>query len=168
MINLLLAAVLVGVAAYTDITKMKIYNKHVGVFFLIGAVSIMVQKQYELLLSAALVLAIYLFFYTGSGILSNIAVNMGLMPLPEGAKPLGGGDVKLAVVLALFLGHLPVLYGTVAGLIMMVIWQGVKRWRYTGSPQGLAEVALGRVHAPAAFGPFLGACSLGFAASICM
>ena len=160
MVNLVIAAALIGITSYTDITAMKIYNKHVGIFFLLGLISAVWLGNYHLLGSAALVFAIYLFFYTGGRVMSNLAVSLGLMPLPDGASPMGGGDVKLAVTLALLLGHYPVLYGTIAGALLLVLWQGVKQWQVCGSPKGIADVALGRIHAPAAFGPFLGTCSL--------
>jgi len=92
--------------------------------------------------------------------MSNIALALGLPPLPEGKGPLGGGDVKLAVTLALLLGHFPVLYGTLAGTMMLVLWQGVRQWQIVGSPRGVANVALGRVHAPCCFAPFLGSCTI--------
>ena len=159
-VNLALATLLTGITTYTDIRSMKIYNMHVAVFFGLGLLSVVVQKQYSLLVSAGLILALYLFFYAGSGIMSNIAISFGLMPIPEGQSPLGGGDVKLAVVLALLMGHYPVLLGTLAGVLLLVLWQGLKLWKQTGSAKAAVDLALGRVHAPAPFGPFLGVCSL--------
>ena len=156
IVHLILAALLAGIAAYTDIKVMKIYNKHLAVFFALGLLLMTLQRRYDLLVSAGLVLALYLFLYYGGRTMSNIAVSLGLMPLPSGARPMAGGDLKLAVTLALLLGHYPVLYGTMAGVLLLVAWQGVKRWRFTGSPRAIADVALGRVHAPAAFGPWLG------------
>ena len=163
MINLALAAALTCIATYTDLTSMKIYNKHVAAFFVLGVLSVGWQGQYSLLISAGLIFILYLFFYAGGRTMSGIAMNLGLSPIPDGKSPMGGGDVKLAVVLALLIGHYPVLYGTLAGVILMVIWQGLKLWRCTGSPKAMADVALGRIHAPAPFGPFLGVCSLGAA-----
>ena len=160
MIGLILAVILVGITSYTDVTAMKIYNRHLVVFFLSGLFLIGWQGEYSLLMSATLIFAIYLIFYTGSRIMSNVAQTLGLPPLPEGANPLGGGDVKLAVTLALLLGHFPVLYGTLAGTMMLVLWQGVKQWQIVGSPRGVADVALGKVHAPCPFAPFLGCCSI--------
>jgi len=160
MVNLVLAAALTGITTYTDIKSMKIYNKHITVFFLLGLVAVVLQGQYYLLVSAGLMLVLYLFFYAGSKYMSNIAIQFGLMPIPEGKSPMGGGDVKLAVVLALLIGHFPVLYGTLTGVLLLVIWQGIKHWKITGSPKAIIDVALGRIHAPAPFGPFLGVCSL--------
>ena len=160
MVNLALAAILTGIATYTDIKTTIIYNKHTIAFFLLGLLSVAWYKQYNLLLSAGIIFLLYLFFYAGGSIMSNIAVNLGMMPPPEGSTPMGGGDVKMAVVLALLIGHIPVLLGTVAGALLMVLCRGVKQWRVTGSPSGMVDVAFGRVHAPVAFGPYLGICSL--------
>ena len=160
VVNLALATLLTGIATYTDLQSRKIYNAHVAVFFGLGLLSAVWQKQYFLFSSAGLILALYLFFYAGGAIMSNIAVNFGLMPLPEGQSPLGGGDVKLAVVLALLVGHFPVLYGTLSGVLLLVLWQGLKVWKQTGSARAAVDLALGRIHAPAPFGPFLGVCSL--------
>ena len=163
MVNLALAAVLAGIATYTDLKSMKIYNRHLAVFFILGLSSAAWQGQYVLLISAGLILALYLVFYSGARFMSGIAMSFGLMPIPEGKSPMGCGDVKLAAVLALLIGHFPVLYGTLAGVILLVIWQGLKLWLNTGSPAAMMDVALGRVHAPAPFGPFLGFCSVGAA-----
>ena len=160
MVNLVLAAILTGIATYTDIKSKIIYNKHTVAFFLLGLLSVAWYKQYYLLLSAGIVILLYLFFYAGGSFMSKIAVNLGMIPPPEGSPPLGGGDVKLAVVMALLIGHIPVLLGTVAGALLLVLCQGVKQWRITGSPSGMADVALGRVHALVSFGPYLGLCSL--------
>ena len=161
VVNFVLAVVLTGIVTYTDIKSMKIYNAHVVLFFGLGLISLLAQRQYSLLISAALILALYLFFYAGGGIMSNIALNFGLMPIPEGQSPIGGGDVKLAAALALLLGHYPVLYGTLVGVLFLVLWSGLRLWKQTGCAQSVVDLALGRAHAaPAPFGPFLGVCSL--------
>ena len=160
MLNLVLAAFLAVVATYSDLKYMKIYNKQILVFFGLGLLLVFLQGQYFLLISFLIVLAIYIFLYSGGRVMSKMAINIGLLPIPDGKKPVAGGDVKLAATMALLLGHFPVLYGTLAGVLLMALWQGIKLWRVSGSASAVADVALGRANAPAPFSPFLGVCSI--------
>lgn len=160
MVNLSLATLLVGIISYTDARLGKIYNKHLIPFFITGMVLAMVQKQYHLIFSAVVVFAFYYFFYSANGLISYVSVSLGGRAVPTGKSPLAGGDLKLATTLALLLGHFPVLYGTLFGILLLNLVCGLKLWRVTGSVKSVAEVAMGKVHAPAAFGPYLGGCTL--------
>ncbi|RKO65701.1 prepilin peptidase [Desulfofundulus salinus] len=58
---------------------------------------------------------------------------------------IGGGDMKLAPGLALFLGPLPVLYGVALASAIFAIWGGLKAWRGTGRPAAFLMVLVGRM-----------------------
>lgn len=155
-INLILAIALVAITTYTDVKERKIYNKHVYPAMGLALIFILLQEQYQLLLSAAIVCVFFCFLYYGSNFISKIAIMTGALPLAPGEKAIGGGDVKLPVALSLLVGHMPVLYGTAMAGIIMIGYYGIRTWQACGTIKAFADVALGRVHMPTAFAPFLG------------
>ncbi|WP_031516644.1 A24 family peptidase [Desulfofalx alkaliphila] len=161
LVQLGLAATFVGITTYTDAKQMKIYNKHVFPFFLIGFALAVISKNYELLISAVIVFGVFLFIYNGGRVMSKLIASMGGLPLSSGQKPMAGGDVKLATTLALYLGFLPVLYGTILACVFMVVLAGIKAWRTTGNSMAVAFVATGKMPAkPVPIGALMGPCSL--------
>ncbi|SFH34155.1 Type IV leader peptidase family protein [Desulfotomaculum arcticum] len=156
--NLVLAGVLATMASYTDLKDELIYNKHVFPFLLLGVALAVVQQRYDLLLSGGIVFAFYFFIYAAKNTLAKLTVMLGGIPLPGDEEPIGGGDVKLSVALALFIGHIPVLAGTVLASILLLVIHGVKIWRATGSPVSVLYMATAKLPSakPVAFGYLLG------------
>lgn len=145
------------VTFYTDIKEKMIYNRHVFPFILIGLVLDIVTRQYYLLLSGLIVFALYALLFYAKNLITKIAVSLGGIGISQHDDAMGGGDVKLSLALALFLGALPVLYGTVLASVLIVIGAGVKAWKTTGSPSAVAYIATGKLPAPPmAFGALLG------------
>lgn len=164
VINLIFASILAVITAYTDAKKMIIYNKHVYPFMIIGLLLAIIQRRYDLLFSALIVFGVYYAVYAGGKFLSRLNVALGGIALPENETAMGGGDLKLSVALALFIGHMPVLYGTILAAVLMLIFSGVKAWAVTGSPMAIAYVAGGKLPSkPVSFGVLLGPCAVAIA-----
>ncbi len=126
-INIAFAGALAAVCAWTDIKSMTIYNRHTYPAAAIGILYSIATAQYSHLYGALAVFAMYLFLYI----------------LARGK--LGGGDLKLAVALSLFLGMEPVICGSIlAGLVLMA-WGFASAWRSTGQVKAGVMVALGRL-----------------------
>lgn len=161
IVNLGLAGILAGITAFTDLKAMKIYNKHVFPFAAIGVILAIYQGRYDLILSGLMVFGIYLFFYAGGRFLSKILMAVGGVPIPAGQKPMGGGDVKLAATLAFFVGHMPVLYGTIMACFMIILYVGIRAWINTGSIMAFAYTATAKLPSkPAPMGVLLGPCTV--------
>lgn len=161
MVNFILAGTLALIAAYTDYKERMIYNKHVFVFIVLAAMSDVIQKRYNLLVSGLIIFAFYLFIYFAGQFISRLAQSIGGIGLPKGETAMGGGDVKLSFALALLLGHVPVLIGTIMAAFMMIIGAGISAWRTTGSPMAIAYTATGKLPGtPMAFGMLLGPCTV--------
>lgn len=119
-VNLTIAAALAGVCAWTDASKTKdgeykllVPNWVVFPGFIAGVVLCLLDKRYNLLFAALLVFVLFSYF--------RIRYNVG------------GGDLKLAVTLALLLGLEPVLYGTILASMLMLVYGMVKVKRMGGS-----------------------------------
>lgn len=144
-----------------------IYNKHVFPFIIIGLVLNIVTRQYYLLLSGLIVFFLYALLFYAKTLITKIAVSLGGIGISQHDDAMGGGDVKLSLALALFLGALPVLYGTVLASILIIIGAGVKAWKATGTPSAVVYIATGKLPAPPmAFGALLGPCSVIFSVII--
>lgn len=91
---------------------MKIYNRHVYPAVIVGLIFCFVTGQYFNIFGAVAVFLIYLLFFA-----------LGKM---------GGGDLKLATALTLFLGPVPVFYGSALAGAGMALWGGIQAWRATG------------------------------------
>lgn len=122
-INLLLALPLVLICARTDIKSMTIYNRHTYPAAAVGLIYSLATAQYAHLYGALIVFAMYLLlFILGKG-------------------KMGGGDLKLAVALSLFIGYEPVIYGSIlAGLVLMG-WGFVTTLLRTGFKAGVLVAA---------------------------
>lgn len=150
------AILLVAVASYTDIKEGKIYNKHTVPVFVIGIMLAVIQKRYDLILGAVIAFGFFYIFFAFPGFVNKLAKAFGSVPVPEGKRAMGGGDVKLATALAVYTGYLPVLYGTALGALAAIVINGFKLWRATGTPQSVFYLAAGKISQPVAFGPYLG------------
>lgn len=147
---------MVAVASYTDIKEGMIYNKHTVPALVIGIILAVIQKRYDLLLSAVIVFSFFYIFFAFPSFVNKLAKAFGAVPVSEGKRAMGGGDVKLATALAVYTGYLPVLYGTALGALAAIIINGIKLWRVTGTPQSVLYLAAGKISQPVAFGPYLG------------
>ncbi|MCL6612986.1 MAG: prepilin peptidase [Peptococcaceae bacterium] len=126
-INFILAGMLAAICAWTDMKSMTIYNRHTYPAAVIGTVYSIATAQYSHLYGALVVFAMYLFLFILAG------------------GKLGGGDLKLAVALSLFLGMEPVICGSIlAGLVLMA-WGFASTWHRTGQVKAGVMVALGRL-----------------------
>jgi Flp pilus assembly protein protease CpaA len=156
-----LAALLAAITAYTDATKMKIYNKHTYPFIVLGTVLALYKGNYHLILSASIILGVYYLIYAGGHFMAKLFAVTGALPPGKGESPLGGGDLKLAVALALYLGHYPVLYGTLLTSVILFAVAGTRAWATTGSPMAMIYMAAGKLPSKAMpMGLFLGPCTL--------
>jgi Flp pilus assembly protein protease CpaA len=160
-INIGLAAILSCIAFYTDLKDKLIYNRHVFPFIMAGMALAAYRKHYYLLVSGLIVFAMYVFIFSARKLFARLASAMGGVGIPESEHPVGGGDVKLSLALALFLGALPVLYGTILAAILLIVCFGLKAWKATGSPMAALYAAAGKLPGPPmAFGAILGPCSV--------
>ncbi|MFZ5650945.1 MAG: A24 family peptidase [Bacillota bacterium] len=124
-VNLILAGILTAICTYTDIKSMTIYNRHTYPAAVTGLVYSIATAQWSHLYGSLVILSIYLFFFLSG--------------------KMGGGDLKLAVAMSLFLGHEPVLCGSIlAGLVLMA-WGFVRTWYRTGQLKQGVLVAAGRL-----------------------
>lgn len=142
-INLLLAGVLVAVCAWTDIKSMTIYNRHTYPAAVAGIIYCAVTAQYAHLAGALIVFVMYLLlFILGKG-------------------KMGGGDLKLAVALSLFIGYEPVIYGSILAAVLMMAWGFARTWYKTGQLTSGVLVAAGKLPGGAMpFGAMMGPGSL--------
>jgi Flp pilus assembly protein protease CpaA len=139
--NFWLAGILVAICTWTDICKMTIYNRYTYSAIITGLIYCILTAQYSNLAGTLVVLAIYLFFFlTGK---------------------MGGGDLKLAVALSLFLGMQAVILGSLLAGIVMLIFGFAMTWYKTGQLQAAVLVAIGKLPGGAVpFGAILGPASL--------
>lgn len=141
--NLIPAGILAGICAWTDIKSRHIYNKHTLPALAAGVIYAVLTGQCVHLYGSLAVFAVYfLLFVAGKG-------------------KIGGGDVKLAVPLSLFLGYEAVILGSLlAGLVLMA-WGFAFTWYRTGNIRAGALVALGRLPGgEVPYGAVLGPASL--------
>lgn len=123
-INLSLAAILAGICAWSDAKTMIIPNKYTYPFTAIGLILCLVTRQYSMIFGALTIFAVYLLLMTFS---------------------MGGGDLKLATALTLFLDLEPVLYGTLLAAVVMCVYGVVKTLRTTGEVSAAIGVLIGKV-----------------------
>ncbi|MCL5935005.1 MAG: A24 family peptidase [Firmicutes bacterium] len=147
-INFLLAGALAAVCTWTDIKSMTIYNHYTYPAVVTGLIYSVLTAQYDNLYGALIVFAVYLFFFLSG--------------------KMGGGDLKLAVALTLFLGMQAVITGSIiAGLVMMT-WGFAFTWRKTGQFRTAVLVAAGKLPGgEVPYGAILGPSSLIMAVLLC-
>jgi len=124
-LNFLLAGVLVVVCIWTDLKTRTIYNRYTYPAVIIGLILCIATAQYSNIYGSLIIMAVYLFFFlTGK---------------------MGGGDLKLAVALSLFLGAEPVLLGSILAAVIMIAWGFVSTWHKTGQIRNGLLVAAGKL-----------------------
>ncbi|MCL5057154.1 MAG: A24 family peptidase [Actinobacteria bacterium] len=123
--NLILAGILTVICSYTDIKSMTIYNRYTYPAAVTGFVYVIVTAQWSHLYGSIVILSIYLFFFLSG--------------------KMGGGDLKLAVALSLFLGHEPVLCGSILAGVVLMAWGFACTWYKTGQLKQGVLVAAGRL-----------------------
>jgi len=140
-LNFLMAALLVALCAWTDIRTRTIYNRHTYPAIIIGIILCIATDRYSNLYGSLIIMAMYLFFFlTGK---------------------MGGGDLKLAVALSLFLGSEPVLLGSILAALVMMAWGFALTWRKTGQVRNGILVAVGKLPGgEVPYGAMLGPASL--------
>lgn len=140
-INLFLAVCLAAACAWTDWKHRMIYNHITYPAVLAGLVSSIATGQYANIRGSLIIFAVYLlFFLTGK---------------------MGGGDLKLAVALSLFLGMEPVILGSILAGVAMMIWGFVYTWSRTRQIQAAVLVMAGRLPGgEVPYGAILGPASL--------
>ncbi|MFZ5643883.1 MAG: prepilin peptidase [Bacillota bacterium] len=142
-INLSLAAILVAVCTWTDIKKRIIYNVVTYPSVLAGIVLNILSGTYVNLYQSLIVFVIYLYFFMSGKI--------------------GAGDLKLAVALSLFLGIQPVLLGSLAAGVIMMVYGFSTTWHKTGL-QAAVMVAAGKIPGgEVPYGAVMGPLTLGIA-----
>lgn len=126
-INLGLAGILAAICMWTDLKTMAIYNKHTYPAVAFGVIYIFITKQYNHLTGALIIFAMYLLlFILGNG-------------------KMGGGDVKLAAALSIFLGYEPIIYGTVVAASIMMAWGFIFTWLKSGELVRAVFVLFGKL-----------------------
>jgi len=140
-LNFLLAAVLVAVCTWTDLKTRTIYNRYTYPAVIIGLILSIATAQHSNLYGSLIILAMYLFFFlTGK---------------------MGGGDLKLAVALSLFLGAEPVLLGSIMAAVAMMVWGFASTWYRSGQMRNGFLVAVGKLPGgEVPYGAVLGPASL--------
>jgi len=139
-VNLSLATILAGICAWSDAKTMIIPNKCTYPFAVIGLILCLATGQYSKLLGSLAISAVYFLLMAFS---------------------MGGGDLKLATALALFIGAEPVLYGTLLAAMLMCVYGIVKTLRTTGQISVALGVLVGKVPAGAVpFGALMGPASV--------
>lgn len=139
--GLLTAGVLAAVCTWTDIKSMTIYNRFTYPAIAVGLVYSISTAQYDNLYGSLIIFAVYLLFFTSG--------------------KMGGGDLKLAVALSLFLGMQPVIYGSVLSGIALMAWGFAYNWYKTGQIKAGVLVAAGKLPGgEAPYGAILGPASL--------
>lgn len=146
-INLAFATVLTVICSWTDFKSMTIYNRHTYPAVIIGFIYSIVTAQYSHLYGALMIFGMYLFLFI------------------KGQGKLGGGDLKLAVALSLFLGMEPIIYGSIIAGVFLMIWGFLSTWVRTGQFQTAAFVVSGKLPGGVLpFGAILGPASVVMAA----
>ena len=141
--NIALAGILAITCAWTDLKSMTIYNKHTYTAAIIGLIYSIATMQYSHLYGALIIFAMYLFLFIA------------------GRGKIGGGDLKLAVALSLFIGYEAIIYGSVVSGVMMMLYGFVSTLCRTGQLQTATYVVLGKVPGGAVpFGAILGPVSV--------
>lgn len=141
-INIAFAGVLTVVCTWTDIKSMTIYNRYTYPAAVIGLIYSVATAQYSHLYGALIVFAMYLLLFIMAG------------------GKLGGGDLKLAVALSLFIGYEPVIYGSILAGIVLIFWGFVTTSLKTGFRAGVL-VAVGKLPGGSLpYGAVLGPASL--------
>ncbi|MFZ5632129.1 MAG: prepilin peptidase [Bacillota bacterium] len=123
--NLLLAGVLTAVCTWTDIKSMAIYNRYTYPAILTGLALSLLTGQYTNLYGALVIFAVYLFFFLSG--------------------KMGGGDLKLAVALSLFLGMPAVIMGSLLAGVVMMAWGFASTWHKTGRFRTAVLVMTGKL-----------------------
>ncbi|MHB8158116.1 MAG: prepilin peptidase [Desulfocucumaceae bacterium] len=124
-INILLAAALAAVCAWTDIKSRAIWNIFTYPAAVTGLMLSVWAGNYANIYGAIIIFAIYLYFFI--------------------AGKMGAGDLKLAVALSLFMGAQPALLGTLAAGVLMLAWGFVSTWYKTGQLRAAVLVAVGKL-----------------------
>ncbi|KJS75618.1 MAG: hypothetical protein JL56_07285 [Desulfotomaculum sp. BICA1-6] len=113
------------VAAYTDASKMIIPNWLTFSTIITGVILNVWMVRYDYLTGALVVFGVMFFCWISGWI--------------------GGGDMKLAPGLALFLGALPVLYGVALAAAVYALWGALRAWRQSGRFAAFTMVLLGKI-----------------------
>ncbi len=124
-VNIALAGALTAICAWTDIKSMTIYNRHTYPAVVVGLIYSAVTAQYHHLYGALVIFVIYLFFFLSG--------------------KMGGGDLKLAVALSLFLGMEPVILGSLLAGFVLMAWGFASTWHKTGQIKSGVMVAFGKL-----------------------
>jgi len=122
---IILSSFVAIVAAYNDAKRMIIPNWLTMTTIAAGLRFVIWTGSYENLIGALLVFGMMLLFWSFGWI--------------------GGGDVKLAPGLTLFLGAVPVLYGIALACAIFALWSATKEWRNSGRFISFPMVLLGKV-----------------------
>jgi len=148
-ISLALAGALVAVSTWTDLKSRAIFNRFTYPAAAAGLVLCIMAKQHNHLKGALIVFAVYLFFFlTGK---------------------MGGGDLKLAVALSLFLGMEAVIFGSIMAGIVIMAWGFAGTWHKTGQLRMAVLVMTGRLPGgEVPYGAILGPMSLTAAVMLLM
>ena len=145
-LNIGLASVLAILCAWTDLKSMTIYNRHTYPAVIIGLIYSLVTAQYSHLYGSLIIFGMYLFLFI------------------KGQGKMGGGDLKLAVALSLFLGMEPIIYGSIVAGVFLMIWGFFATWIRSGQVQTAAFVVSGKLPGGALpFGAILGPASVAMA-----
>jgi len=140
-IGFFLAALLAAVCTLTDIKTRKIYNVLTYPAVLVGIALNLLAGSYANIYGGIIIFAMYLYFFLSG--------------------KMGAGDLKLAVALALLLGMQPVLLGSLAAGILLLIWGFAATWHRTGQLQTAVLVVAGKVPGgEAPYGAILGPASV--------
>lgn len=124
-INLLLAGALVAICTWTDLRSRIIYNQYTYSAMIVGLILCLATAQYSNLYGSLIVLAMYLLFFLSG--------------------KMGGGDLKLAVALSLFIGAEPVILGSIMAAIGMMVWGFTSTWYKSGQIINGFLVAVGKL-----------------------
>ena len=124
-LNFLLAGVLVAVCIWTDLKTRTIYNRYTYPVVIIGLIICIATTKYSNIYGSLIIMAMYLFFFLSGR--------------------MGGGDLKLAVALSLFLGSESVMLGSILAAVIMIAWGLVSTWQRTGQVRNGILVAVGKL-----------------------
>ena len=124
-LNFLLAGVLVAVCIWTDLKTRTIYNRYTYPAVIIGLIICIATTKYSNIYGSLIIMAMYLFFFLSGR--------------------MGGGDLKLAVALSLFLGSESVMLGSILAAVIMIAWGLVSTWQRTGQVRNGILVAVGKL-----------------------
>jgi len=115
----------VAVCIWTDLKTRTIYNRYTYPAVIIGLIICIATTKYSNIYGSLIIMAMYLFFFLSGR--------------------MGGGDLKLAVALSLFLGSESVMLGSILAAVIMIAWGLVSTWQRTGQVRNGILVAVGKL-----------------------